>query len=276
MSDIQKSIPGIDMEDDSLERCRVCGEAKEMFITFRGKGGANERNRMRRSCRCEREETEKLKAMEAEREAFFEIQRLKSESLIPKKYEGVRLSTFQLREDNQEVFDIARGYIDKFPKMQAEGKGLLFHGPVGTGKTFTAAMIANILIEWYRVPVVMTSIIDIMNRKRETAWGKEDTTKKFLNAPLLILDDLGAERGSDYALEVTYDVIDSRYNEEKPMILTTNLLIKQIVEEKNPRTARVYDRILERCCPVRFSGASWRRERATRNADQMRKELLGA
>ena len=94
--------------------------------------------------------------------------------------------------------------------------------------------------------------------------GKID---KMNQSKLLIIDDLGAERGTDYSLERVYDIIDSRYRSNKPIILTTNLTMEQMKNCEDIRYNRIYDRIFEMCYPVKVSGLSWRkREAASRYA----------
>ena len=103
--------------------------------------------------------------------------------------------------------------------------GLLLWGDVGTGKTFIAACIANALIE-QGVAVLMTNFSKILNQL--SATFNEDRNKYIENMngySLLIIDDLGIERNSEFALEQVFNVIDSRYRSKKPLIVTTNLLI---------------------------------------------------
>ena len=68
---------------------------------------------------------------------------------------------------------------------------------------------------------------------------------------LLVIDDLGVERNTEYAMEQMFTVIDSRYRSKKPLIVTTNLKLEEIKNPPDLAHARIYDRILERC--ARFS-----------------------
>ncbi len=76
---------------------------------------------------------------------------------------------------------------------------------------------------------------------------------------LLIIDDLGAERKSEYMQELIYNLIDSRYRSGLPMIITTNLSADEIKRPGNMDFARIYDRVLERCLPIAVQGESRRR-----------------
>ena len=95
------------------------------------------------------------------------------------------------------------------------------------------------------------------------------------SAKLLIIDDLGAERSTDFALEKVYNIIDSRYRAGLPMILTTNLTLKEMKEATDIRYSRIYDRIFEVCYPMEFTGPSWRKVEASRRFEEMRQFLEG-
>ena len=95
----------------------------------------------------------------------------------------------------------------------------------------------------------------------------------FSNYSLLILDDLGIERSTEYALEQVYAVIDERYKSELPVIITTNLKIAEIRNPQDVAYARIYSRILEMCTPVRISGED-RRKSIGKEKQQVVKEVL--
>src|SRR5699024_905088 len=136
-------------------------------------------------------------------------------------------SSYVVRNENRKAFQIAKAYVRDFrtmvndghPKTGEKNIGLVFYGKVGTGKSYTAACIANALID-EKVSVIMTSFVKIL----QDIQGCEDEAEyiNILNGcSLLIIDDLGAERNTDYALEKVYNVIDGRARADKPMILTT-------------------------------------------------------
>ena len=95
------------------------------------------------------------------------------------------------------------------------------------------------------------------------------------SAKLLILDDLGTERNTDYALEKVYNIIDSRSRASKPMILTTNLSLDEMMDATDIRYKRIYDRILETCYPVEISGDSFRMQSAAQRFDRMAEFMEG-
>ena len=79
---------------------------------------------------------------------------------------------------------------------------------------------------------------------------------------MLIIDDLGVERSTEYAMEQMFFVIDSRYRSRRPMIITTNLKLSELKNPPDLAHARIYDRILERCAPILFDGKNFREENA--------------
>ena len=91
---------------------------------------------------------------------------------------------------------------------------------------------------------------------------RADFIASFDEYDLLIIDDLGVERSTEYAMEQMFFVIDSRYRSRRPMIITTNLKLSELKNPPDLAHARIYDRILERCAPILFDGKNFREENA--------------
>ena len=166
--------------------------------------------------------------------------------------------------DNGEnpVMAKAHAYVDHWPQAFKRNIGLLLFGDVGTGKSFLAGCIANALLD-RDIPVLMTNFPTILARLCGT-FGEGRTA--FLDSlgdyDLLIIDDLGAERNTEYALEQMFSIIDSRYRCNKPLIVTTNLKLDELKYPPDLAHARIYDRILERCAPILFVGKNFREDNA--------------
>ena len=88
--------------------------------------------------------------------------------------------------------------------------------------------------------------------------------------PLLILDDFGMERGTEYGLEQVYNVIDSRYRSRKPLIVTTNLTLEELQNPEDTPHARIYDRLIEMCSPVCITGENFRKAKAREKMEQLK------
>ena len=149
---------------------------------------------------------------------------------------------------------------------------MLLYGPVGTGKSFYAACIANALID-KGIPAMMTSFPRILNTLNGI-YDKQAYINKLVSYPLLIIDDLGAERASEYMLENVYAIVDARYQTGLPLIVTTNIAISEIKEPSDLKYKRIYDRILEICHPIKIDGESRRRESVKENF-MRHQQLLG-
>lgn len=170
------------------------------------------------------------------------------------------------------IMRAAKSYVANFTQFREQGKGLLLYGGVGTGKTFAAACIANALIDTGRT-CLMTNFARVLN----TLWSIEEKQAyidSFNQFDLLVLDDLGAERRSEYAQEQVFNVIDGRYRSGLPLIITTNLGIDKIKKPDTVGNARIYDRVLEMCHPIELSGQSRRRKKVAEEFKSMN-ELLG-
>lgn len=85
------------------------------------------------------------------------------------------------------------------------------------------------------------------------------------------LDDFGMERGTEYALEQIYNVIDSRYRTARPLIVTTNLTLEELKNPTDVAHSRIYDRLLEMCVPVCCAGQSQRSEAAQEKLNRLKK-----
>ena len=96
--------------------------------------------------------------------------------------------------------------------------GCLFWGGVGTGKSYLAGCIANALME-KEIPVHMTNFALILNDLAASFENRNEYISRLCRYPLLILDDFGMERGTEYGLEQVFNVIDSRYRSGKPLIV---------------------------------------------------------
>lgn len=257
------------MGDDGLIRCGVCGERKQFRIRLPGSKGDGRIVPV--VCACVRKEIEKRAQEEEYRETMNRIQILKQNSMMASKYRDIKFDKYNVIPENRKVLNMAQKYVERFSEMEKKNQGLLLYGTVGTGKSFTAACIANELLD-KQISVIMTSFVKILQDIR----GFDDESKYMdsINSPrLLIIDDLGAERNTDYAMEKVYNIIDSRVRTNKPMILTTNLTLDEMLDTGDVRYQRIYDRIFEVCYPVEMSWKSFRRRTAAERFGEMKKMM---
>lgn len=281
--------PGDYIGDDGVLHCGVCGKAKEYRFPFNGRF-------VHCICQCRidemaREEEERQRQKELDR-----VRELASYSLVDERFRESTFDNFVASTpEDERVQRICRNYVEHFDEMLANNAGLLFFGSPGTGKTFAASCIANALME-RRVPVLVTSIVRLTanmfgkaaSRGEAGPYGAaashsgglgsgtadlNELLERMNTARLLVLDDFGAERNTEFKAEQIFTVIDSRYAAKKPMIITTNLT--DFKSETDVRRKRVYDRIFEVCTPIRMDGESKRRAEGKSKRDRVKAILEG-
>ena len=273
IDDIADKVPGKDKaegdyysEEDGLMYCGKCHTRKQAKVKVLG-----EERVVPIICKCQQEKDKALlDEMRAEDERR-RINRLRRKCFPTPKEAACTFA--QDDRSNPRISDAMRRYVEKWTEVKQDGMGLLLYGPVGTGKTFFAACIANALID-KGDDVMMTSFARIVNTMQGHFEGRQEHLDKLVSHSLLVIDDLGTERGSDYMLEQVYSVINARYQTGLPLILTTNISIAEIKEPADLKYQRIYDRVLEMCHPVEIPGRSRRRESVKKNF-AARKELLG-
>lgn len=265
------NVKNNDFQDENgIWHCGICGKPKQKRID-----AELFHKIVWCLCDCEAKKLADEKKRQEYEEEMRRVQRLKDASMMDDKYRKASFSSYMVREENKKAFQTARAYVRDFQTMIKDGHpktgekniGLVFYGKVGTGKSYTAACIANALMEM-KVSVIMTSFVKIL----QDIQSREDEANyiSVLNGcKLLIIDDLGAERNTDYALEKVYNVIDSRARTDKPMILTTNLSFDEMMRNPDIRYRRIYDRIFETCIPVEMPGKSFRIMRAAQRQKQL-------
>ena len=241
---------------DGLLHCKACGGLRQTVIPIFGKPGYLT---PRCICPCQMAVERQRKETEEQRERMDRIKRRKAQGLQDR-----YLYDYTFANDNGQnpLMDKARSYVEHWDEAYRNNTGLLLFGDVGTGKSFFAGCIANALLD-RDVPVLMTNFPTILNKL--TGMFSEDRGELIASLgtyDLLILDDLGVERSTDYAMEQMFHVIDCRYRSRKPMIVTTNLKLDEIKNPPDLAHARIYDRILERCAPILFAGNNFREENA--------------
>ena len=262
---VQKE-PGLEQYrgEDGLIYCGKCHTPVQCRITFEGRERI-----MPCVCKCQKEERERQEQRMKEEEQLLYVRRLKAAGIQERHLQDW---TFASATDTPSV-QMAKRYTENWKKVKAENLGLLLWGDVGTGKSFLAACIANELLE-KGVPVLMTNFSKILNQMG--AMYSDERYRyiaSFNRFSLLIIDDLGIERNTEYALEQVYAVIDERYKAGLPLIITTNLTISQLRNPEDVAHARIYSRVLEMCTPVHVPGHD-RRTTIGKSKQELVKEVL--
>ena len=255
--------------EDGLLYCGKCRKPKEAYFP-EGKSLFG-RDRHPAECDCQRAEREKREVAEKRRTHLEAVERLKQRGFTNP---AMREWTFDNDNGKCPQMKHARSYVECWEQMKAENIGLLLWGKVGTGKSYFAGCIANALME-REIAVCMTNFALILNDLAASFKDRNEYISRLCSFPLLILDDFGMERGTEYGLEQVYNVIDSRYRSNKPLIVTTNLTLEELQHPEDTAHARIYDRLLEMCSPVRFTGENFRKATAQEKMKRLKTLLNG-
>lgn len=238
--------------DDGLWYCGKCHTPRQFVITEESpiKGVV-----VAVMCRCMKEEY----VADEKRRSIGRIDSMRSMA-----FSDPAQAAWTFANDNgrNPKMDIAHRYCDKWEKIRKENYGLLLWGGVGCGKSYMAGCIANALLD-RGIRVRMTNFSRIMNDLMGSYEGRNEYLERLCSAELLIIDDFGVERKTEYAMEQVYEVIDGRYRSRKPLIVTTNMTVSEFQHPQDIMHGRIYDRILEMCLPVRFTGESMRRPKVS-------------
>ena len=138
------------------------------------------------------------------------------------------------RQKMQEVLEYCRHYAQNFDEY---APSILMLGQTGLGKTHLSLSIVNEVLK-KGVPAVYGSMLNLMNRMERDKFSggnSTDTLDHLLEAPLLVLDDLGAEFDTSFTNSIVYHIINTRISERRPVIINTNLSMSELEKKYTPR-----------------------------------------
>ena len=224
--------------EGGLIYCSKCRTARQKRIEFSGR-----MIEPRCMCACQTAAYEQQEQERKYREFLDRVEKNRSVGLTDP---VLRRHTFENDLGyNPQQMDMAKRFVQHWEEFQKDSMGLLLWGPVGTGKSFIAGCIANALLD-KGIPVMMTNFARLLNKLTDMYAGDRNAYIDTFNSfPLLIIDDLGVERNSEFAREQVFSVIDSRYRSQLPMIVTTNLTVDELMDPADLARGRIYSRVLE-------------------------------
>lgn len=203
------------------------------------------------------EEEKKLELMQ---EFSSKVEKIIKNSKMSKRNLNCKFDNFETNNSNKQVFDNLKNYSEKLIKC-IEKKGLILAGNNGVGKTHLACSIANKLIE-NGIPVIYGTLINLLAELRnsydtENNISEMEIIKLYENVDLLIIDDLGKEKPSEWGLEKLFTIINSRYENNLPVIITTNYnqnsLLERLSLNGEIETAKsIISRLYEMCYLVKI------------------------
>ena len=251
-----------DYVKDGLWYCGKCNTPKQCAVNFLGVVKFPFC-----LCKCEKE---KRDLAEREVKRLEELRRISETRKLG--FPDDEMATWTFDKDDgasPELMKIARNYVANFGKMQQRNKGLLLFGSVGTGKTFAACCIANALID-KGYSALVTNFARLANTLQGLREDRQDYIDKLNAVNLLVIDDLAAERQTEYMQETVFNIIDARYRSGRPLIITTNLTADELKNPADISRKRIYSRLFEVCIPFEVKGIDRRAESLKREYGEFR------
>ena len=207
----------------------------------------DETTRVAQPCRCRPQRVERRRARNLS-------------AVIPRKYQGAAFERPPVTEMPAPQVQVVKRFVRDIDANLDGGRGLWFYGSVGTGKTTLAMIVSRAALDAgrsvaiYSLPRLLAEIRATFESDSEGSYV--DFLDRLAAVDLLHVDDVGAERTSDWVLEQLYAIVNARYEEERSVIITTNLERDELVEQIRERTV---SRLEEMCTLVPLYGEDARR-----------------
>jgi DNA replication protein DnaC len=168
-------------------------------------------------------------------------------AVIPRRYRDVAFDRPPVTEIDPQIVLATRRFADRVDEKLDTGRGLWFMGPVGTGKTTLAMLVSKAALKAGR-SVAIYSLPRLLNEIRDTHRAERshlDLLDRLIAVDLLHVDDVGAERTTDWVLEELYSIVNGRYEDQRSVVITTNILDREALCEQI--TERSVSRLTEMC-----------------------------
>jgi len=179
-------------------------------------------------------------------------------AVIPKIYQGIGFDRFPVTEiEPQATVTATRRFAGRIDEMLDTGRGLWFMGTYGNGKTTLAMLVTQAALEAGRTAARYT-LPDLLRQIRRTfdTGSHADLFKQLVSVDLLHVDDIGAEQTTPWVLEELYSIVNARYEEQRSIVITTNILDRETLREQI--SERTVSRLTEMCDELQVLGPDHR------------------
>jgi DNA replication protein DnaC len=178
-------------------------------------------------------------------------------AVIPVRYRDIGFDRFPVTEIDPMIVTATRRFADHIDERLDEGRGLWFIGPVGTGKTTLAMLVTKAALSAGR-SAARYSLPGLLSQIRMTFENGShvDLLERLTAVDLLHIDDIGAEQTTPWVLEELYSIVNARYEEQRSMVITTNILERETLERQI--TERTVSRLTEMCDELPLVGPDHR------------------
>jgi len=207
-----------------------------------------------RDCRCRPQRLSRARARSLE-------------AVIPRRYSGASFDRSPVIDMPEPVVADVRRYVRHIEERLDEGRGLWLVGDVGTGKTTLAMLASRAALDAGRTVAIysLPRLLNVIRRAIDSEAGMLDYLDRLTAVDLLHIDDLGAEKTTEWVLEQLYSIVNARYEAQRAIVATTNLMPDELAEQIGARTV---SRLVEMCGdPLPLFGEDHRQDFRARSDD---------
>ncbi|WP_233096226.1 ATP-binding protein [Alicyclobacillus sp. SO9] len=190
-----------------------------------------------------------------------QIRQLIKQSMIPARWLERDFERFKVIDENRKAYEFALEYANTF--SPSNGRGILLSGPVGVGKTHLAAAISLKLLE-QEFRIVFGTVTSLLGQIRHTFDDSKereaDVFNRLTQCDLLVIDDIGKEKVTEWTEQTLFEIINSRYENNRSLVLTSNVSIADIRKRYQNVGDALTSRLLEMCQGIKMDGSDWRKK----------------
>ncbi|MBK1734865.1 hypothetical protein CKO15_06085 [Halorhodospira abdelmalekii] len=214
---------------------------------------------------CLGADNERQRRKDFARQRAQRIQKMLRHAGVPPRYHAAGFDTFDpVTEQAGWVRDCCRRYAETFPERLKTGTSLILSGEVGTGKTHLACAIVREIVLRHAHQAFYTSVSGAVRQVRRTYDRNSEQSESevfdwLAGVPLLVLDEVGVQTGSEHERMVLFEVFNRRYADMRPTVVISNLDYNALAHSLGER---IIDRLLEGGTALRFTWDSYRRRRS--------------